>query len=217
MIPLTTKLHVCLYDATCVSLMLYNSWAARKEVLNKLDACHHRHLRAITGHRQTRSVTSNDTLYKMCQTIPPPPLTHVHEGGPTEMVHVRSCVVDVSTGLCCSGSQQIQCLYRMSVTAQTRMLRVLHDDHKQRFRTLGWEKNRRELTVQLAKNKTQWCQARKDWLAVEWSSFYSHRTSYNDCKETKRTTMEDFTASHCGRNSWKVIYVALSIQQVRFV
>ena len=43
-IPLMTKLQ--LYNATCVSLMLNNcnSWAAPKTTLDKLDACHHKHL-----------------------------------------------------------------------------------------------------------------------------------------------------------------------------
>ena len=69
-IPLTTKIR--LYDATCVSQILYNhnSWAAPKKFLDKLDACHLRHLRTITGHRWPDSVISNDALYKMCNVVP---------------------------------------------------------------------------------------------------------------------------------------------------
>lgn len=69
-IPLMKKLQ--LYNATCVSLMLYNcnSWAAPKASLEKLDACHRKHLRAITGHRWPNSLISNKALYKMCNTTP---------------------------------------------------------------------------------------------------------------------------------------------------
>ena len=69
-IPLTTKIR--LYDATCVSLMLYNcnSWATPKTFLDKLDACHRKHLRTITNHRWPHSVISNDALYKMCNVVP---------------------------------------------------------------------------------------------------------------------------------------------------
>ena len=59
---------ICLYDATCVSKMLYNcnSWASPKKFLDKLDACHCRHLYTITGHRWPDSVISN----KMCNVVP---------------------------------------------------------------------------------------------------------------------------------------------------
>jgi hypothetical protein len=69
-IPLTKKLR--LYNATCVSLMLYNcnSWAAPKAVLDKLDVCHRKHLRTITRHQWPHSLISNRALYKMCNTEP---------------------------------------------------------------------------------------------------------------------------------------------------
>ena len=69
-IPLTTKIR--LYDATCVSQMLYNcnSWVDPKKFLDKLDACHCRHLHTITGHRWPDNVISNNALYKMCNVVP---------------------------------------------------------------------------------------------------------------------------------------------------
>ena len=69
-ILLMKKLRV--YNATCVSIMLYNcnSWAAPKAALEKLDACHRRHLRTITGHHWPDSLISNKALYKMCNTTP---------------------------------------------------------------------------------------------------------------------------------------------------
>ncbi|KAI8482195.1 hypothetical protein Bbelb_400830 [Branchiostoma belcheri] len=50
--------------------MLYNcnSWAA--PVIEKLDTCHRKHLRAITGLQWPRSRVTNDTLYKVCNTEP---------------------------------------------------------------------------------------------------------------------------------------------------
>ena len=68
--PLRTKIRP--YDTTCVSLMLYNcnSWATPKTFLDKLDACHRKHLRTITNHRWPHSVISNDALYKICNVVP---------------------------------------------------------------------------------------------------------------------------------------------------
>ena len=70
-IPLQKRLHV--YHAMCVSTMLYNcsSWAAPKAILNKLDACHRRHLRSILGIHWPHSTISNEALYKRCKTRPP--------------------------------------------------------------------------------------------------------------------------------------------------
>ncbi|XP_078576824.1 uncharacterized protein LOC144862312 [Branchiostoma floridae x Branchiostoma japonicum] len=69
-IPLAKKLQ--LYNACCVSIMLYNcnSWAAPKAVTEKLDVCHRKHLRAITGLQWPKSMVSNNTLYRICNTIP---------------------------------------------------------------------------------------------------------------------------------------------------
>jgi hypothetical protein len=63
-IPLTKKL--LLYNAKHVSIMLYNcnSWAG----MNKLNACHHKHLHRITGHQWHISLIPNEALYKMCNT-----------------------------------------------------------------------------------------------------------------------------------------------------
>ena len=68
--PLQKRLQV--YQAMCVSTMLYNcsSWAAPKTILNKLDACHRRHLRAILSIHWAHSTISNEALYKRCNTRP---------------------------------------------------------------------------------------------------------------------------------------------------
>jgi hypothetical protein len=65
--PLIKRLR--LYNVTCVSLMMYNchSWAASKVALDKLDACHRKHLCTITGYRWPDSILSNDAL---CNTSP---------------------------------------------------------------------------------------------------------------------------------------------------
>ena len=69
-IPLKTRLR--LYNAYCVSIMLYNSnsWAVTKAMLDKLDACHRRHLRSITGHCWPKSLISNKALYELCNEEP---------------------------------------------------------------------------------------------------------------------------------------------------
>ena len=69
-IPLKTRLR--LYNAYCVSIMLYNcnSWAVPKAMLDKLDACHRRHLRYITGHCWPKSLITNQALYELCNEAP---------------------------------------------------------------------------------------------------------------------------------------------------
>ncbi|XP_033111648.1 uncharacterized protein LOC117112649 [Anneissia japonica] len=68
-IPLKKKLR--LY-AACVLIMMYNSnsWAAPKVAMDKLDAYHRKHIRAVTCHRWPHSFISNDTLYSMCNATP---------------------------------------------------------------------------------------------------------------------------------------------------
>ena len=64
-IPLKTRLKI--YEAQVVSVLMYNCscWAASKQLLNKLDICHRKHLRQII--RMTYpNVIKNDTLYKRC-------------------------------------------------------------------------------------------------------------------------------------------------------
>ncbi|XP_038074896.1 uncharacterized protein LOC119742796 [Patiria miniata] len=69
-IPLKARLR--LYNAYCVSIMLYNcnSWTAPKVMFDKLDACHRRHLRVITGHCWPKSLISNQALYELCNEEP---------------------------------------------------------------------------------------------------------------------------------------------------
>ncbi len=69
-IPLKVRLR--LYNSYCIPIMLYNcnSWAVTKATLNKLDACHRKHLRSITGHRWPHSLISNKALYRVCNEEP---------------------------------------------------------------------------------------------------------------------------------------------------
>ena len=61
-IPLHKKLKV--YEAQVVSVIMYNAscGAAPAAVLEKLDICHRKHLRAIMNIRYP-SIISNKTLY----------------------------------------------------------------------------------------------------------------------------------------------------------
>ena len=68
-IPLKTRLKI--YEAQVVSVLMYNCscWAASKQLLNKLDICHRKHLRQII--RMTYpNIIKNDTLYKRCEVVP---------------------------------------------------------------------------------------------------------------------------------------------------
>ena len=71
-ITLNKKLKV--YEAQVVSIIMYNSscWAAptATAVLEKLDVCHRKHLRTIMNIWWPRSMISNNTLYKRCNTTP---------------------------------------------------------------------------------------------------------------------------------------------------
>ena len=68
-IPLHKKLKV--YEAQVVSVIMYNAscWAAPAAVMEKLDICHRKHLRAIMNIRYP-SIISNKTLYLRCNTRP---------------------------------------------------------------------------------------------------------------------------------------------------
>ncbi|KAL5260883.1 hypothetical protein ACHWQZ_G006801 [Mnemiopsis leidyi] len=68
-IPLDKKLKV--YEAQVVSVIMYNAscWAAPAAVMEKLDICHRKHLRAIMNVRYP-SMISNKTLYLRCNTCP---------------------------------------------------------------------------------------------------------------------------------------------------
>ena len=68
-IPLEKKLMV--YEAQVVSVIMYNAscWAAPVAVMEKLDICHRKHLRAIMNIRHP-SMISNKTLYLRCNTVP---------------------------------------------------------------------------------------------------------------------------------------------------
>ena len=61
-----------MYDAQVVSVLLYNcsSWSAPKNVMNKLDTCHRRHLRKICNIYWPKGVISNRELYRRCGVTP---------------------------------------------------------------------------------------------------------------------------------------------------
>ena len=67
-IPLKTRLKI--YEAQVVSVLMYNCscWAASKQLLNKLDICHRKHLRQII--RMTYpNIIKNDTLYNFTRDV----------------------------------------------------------------------------------------------------------------------------------------------------
>lgn len=69
-IPLEKKLMV--YEAQVVSILMYNSssWGMPQAFWNKLDSCHRKHLRKIMNIQWPRSMISNVTLYKRCNSTP---------------------------------------------------------------------------------------------------------------------------------------------------
>ena len=69
---ITLEKKIKVYEAQVVSIIMYNSscWAAPAAVLEKLDICHRKHLRTIMNIRWPRSMITNDTLYKRCNTTP---------------------------------------------------------------------------------------------------------------------------------------------------
>ena len=69
-VPIQKKLLV--YEAQVVSVIMYNcsSWAAPKNYWHKLDVCHRNHLRSIMNITWPKSMISNKTLYKRCNTAP---------------------------------------------------------------------------------------------------------------------------------------------------
>ena len=68
-IPLPKLIGI--YEAMVVSVILYNcsSWAATKEVLNKLDVCHRKHLRQLLNIKYPTTIT-NIKLYEKCNSTP---------------------------------------------------------------------------------------------------------------------------------------------------
>lgn len=69
-ISLETRLKI--YEAQVVSVIMYNcnSWAAPKNILEKLDVCHRKHLRHIIGMTYPHGIIKNETLYKRCSAVP---------------------------------------------------------------------------------------------------------------------------------------------------
>ena len=65
------KLKIKIYEATVVSIMLYNSgtWAAPKQILETLDASHRKHIRKILKIKWSDKI-SNEKLYEMSNLIP---------------------------------------------------------------------------------------------------------------------------------------------------
>ncbi|XP_035689837.1 uncharacterized protein LOC118425125 [Branchiostoma floridae] len=160
-IPLEKKL--LLYNATCVSIMLYNcnSWAAPQTVLDKLDACHRKHLRTITGHRWPNSLISNNALYKLCNTGPLS--TKVKQARWTMFGHVLRMPTNTPA------QQALEFALIGSNTYKARkgrhcknLLGLLRADLKERgLGPLRSERKLRELR-ELAMNRTKWKELKKD-------------------------------------------------------
>ena len=160
-IPLTKKLQ--LYNATCVSIMLYNcnSWAAPKAAMDKLDACHRKHLRRITGHQWPNSLISNEALYKMCNTTALS--TIVARLRWTMFGHILRMPEDTpaqkSLEFAVVGSNKYKARKGRHCT---NLLSVLRADLKDKgLGTLKTAKRLRELRM-LATDKVQWNQMKKD-------------------------------------------------------
>ena len=62
---LDKKVLIQIYDATVVSIMMYNcgTWAATKRDFEKLDACHRNHIRKFLGIHWTDKI-KNETIYE---------------------------------------------------------------------------------------------------------------------------------------------------------
>ena len=160
-IPLKKKLR--LYNATCVPLMLYNcnSWAAPKAALNKLDACHRKHLRVITGHKWPDSLISNVSLYKMCNTVP---LSFkVNQQRWSMFSHVLRMPEDTPAQRALEFAVLGADRYKARTGRHcTNLLSVLRTDLKDAgLGTLRSSKKLRELRKQ-AQDKSQWLKLKKD-------------------------------------------------------
>ena len=160
-IPLAKKLQ--LYNATCVSLMVYNcnSWAAPKAAMEKLDVCHRKHLRKITGHQWPNSLISNKALYKKCNTIPLS--TKVVQLRWSMFGHVLRMAEDTpaqkALEFAVTGSQKYKARRGRHCTNLLSMLRSdLKDNGLGNLKTL---KQLRELRMH-AKDKTNWNLKKKD-------------------------------------------------------
>ena len=160
-IPLTKKLQ--LYNATCVSIMLYNcnSWAAPKAAIDKLDACHRKHLRTITGHKWPDSLISNEALYKMCKTTPLS--TKVRQLRWTMFGHVLRMPEDTPAQKALEFAIVGSSKYKARKGRHcTNLLSLLRADLKDAgLGTLRTAKKLKELRM-LARNKMQWTQMKKD-------------------------------------------------------
>ena len=108
------------YPRINLSQMLYNcnSWAAPKKFLDKLDACHRRHLCTITGHHWPDSVISNNALYKMWYVVPLS--VRVNQQRWSMFSHVLQ--MPTSAGVCSTGIQQIQIPYRPSLLKPAQLI-----------------------------------------------------------------------------------------------
>ena len=69
-IPLKKKLLI--YNAQVLSVLLYNSssWSLNQDMLNKVDACHRKHLRYILNMHWPHGCISNESLYLRCNAKP---------------------------------------------------------------------------------------------------------------------------------------------------
>jgi hypothetical protein len=147
--------------------MLYNcnGWEAPETALDKLDACHRKHLRTITGHRWPESIISNDALYEMCNT--PPLSVKVAQQKRSMFGHVLRMPEDIpaqrALEFALLGARKYRtrrgphCINLLSV--------LLGDLKKAGIGTLKSRMDLRKLRI-LAEDKTQWATAKKDWLQL---------------------------------------------------
>jgi len=165
----------CTCAEKVISSPYTSSWAAPQTVLDKLDACHRKHLRTITGHRWPNSLISNKALYKLCNTSP---LS-------TKVKHARWAmfehVLRMSTNT--PAQQALNFALIGSNTYRARkgrhcknLLGTLRADLKERG--LGPLRSERKLWElrKLAMNRTQWREMKKDWvLSVQTTAAALHQ------------------------------------------
>ena len=147
-ITLEKKLKV--YQAQVISVIMYNAscWAAPKHVLEKLDACHRKHLRKIMNIKWPSSMISNKTLYARCRTKP---LSSIAEAARWKMLgHVlRSDESSPAHASLCFAVDSMGILSGRIGRHRINLFKVLQNDLKQRSIPLTRYED-------IAHNREQW-------------------------------------------------------------
>ena len=153
-ITLEKKLKV--YQAQVVSVIMYNSscWAAPKNVLEKLDACHRKHLRQILNIWWPKSMISNKALYARCNVTS---LSAKAEFSRWKMLgHVlRSEENSPAQAALCFAVETMGAMLGRRGRGRTNLLQVLRSDLAQRNLSLDSLDDIYDLRI-LAADRVQW-------------------------------------------------------------